>query len=207
MNSSPSAPKYYSCMAPAPNGQGIFPDSVSNMLSYPNSTFRSIPVMFGVTRNEAYSYLKQEELENGISTDRKTQILRTFVANRHRYHKQKIFEILEHEYSSWDTTQTNLTRRDNILQLLSDGLYVAPLMKMAEEHALQGPTYVYAFGHSTQAEKYHNWSSAVHGDDLPYVFGAPLVDGIGYFPKKYTAEEKRLSASMMRYWTNFAKTG
>lgn len=47
----------------------------------------------------------------------------------------------------------------------------------------------------------------VHGEDLPYVFGAPLVDGFGHFPHNYTRSEVALSEALMVFWGNFARTG
>lgn len=47
----------------------------------------------------------------------------------------------------------------------------------------------------------------VHGEDLPYIFGAPLVDGFSHFPRNYTKSEVALSEALMIFWSNFARTG
>ncbi|KAB7498140.1 Neuroligin-4, X-linked [Armadillidium nasatum] len=47
----------------------------------------------------------------------------------------------------------------------------------------------------------------VHGEELAYVFGAPLVKGFSHFGLNYTLEEQFLSELVMILWTNFAKTG
>lgn len=47
----------------------------------------------------------------------------------------------------------------------------------------------------------------IHGEELPYVFGAPLVGGLAHFSRNYTKAEVALSESVMLYWGNFAKTG
>lgn len=47
----------------------------------------------------------------------------------------------------------------------------------------------------------------VHGEDLPYIFGAPLVDGFSHFPRNYTKSEVALSEAVMIFWSNFARTG
>lgn len=47
----------------------------------------------------------------------------------------------------------------------------------------------------------------VHGEDLPYVFGAPLVEGFSHFPQNYTKSEVALSEALIVYWSNFARTG
>ncbi|XP_063430524.1 neuroligin-4, X-linked-like isoform X4 [Mytilus trossulus] len=204
----PLPPKYYSCFAPTPGGGQMFPDNIRELLKRRDTVFSQIPVMFGVTRNEAYSYLKQRELEEGITKERKAQIIRTFVHNLYKFHRQKLYEIIDFQYTEWNKEQDRNTTRDNVMDMLSDGLYVAPVVEMAHEHAKRGAgTYFYNFGYSTQSENFPQWSSGVHGDELPYVFGAPLVDGISPFPSRYTKNEKKLSAAVMRFWTNFAKSG
>lgn len=47
----------------------------------------------------------------------------------------------------------------------------------------------------------------VHGEEMPYVFGAPLVEGFGHFPQNYTKSEIALSESIMLFVANFARTG
>lgn len=48
---------------------------------------------------------------------------------------------------------------------------------------------------------------SVHGEELPFVFGAALVDGFGHFPKNYTKSEAALSESIVQYFANFVRTG
>ena len=45
---------------------------------------------------------------------------------------------------------------------------------------------------------------APHGSEVPYVFGTLRV---GLNTRKYDATDRRISAEMEDYWTNFAKTG
>lgn len=47
---------------------------------------------------------------------------------------------------------------------------------------------------------------SIVGEDLPYIFGAPLASA-GPFQSRYSPEERLLSEAIMVYWTNFAKTG
>jgi neuroligin len=47
----------------------------------------------------------------------------------------------------------------------------------------------------------------IHGEDLPYFFGAPLVGGFNHFPRNYTKAEVSLSEIVMLYWSNFIRTG
>lgn len=54
---------------------------------------------------------------------------------------------------------------------------------------------------------YKQRMGTVHGEDLPYVFGAPLVEGFSHFPRNYTKSEVALSEATMIFWSNFARTG
>ena len=206
INAVPKAPKYYSCFAPSVDSWTVLPKKAETIIKEKKSKFASAKVMFGITKNEAYSYLKQQEIQKGISEFRKTQIIRTYVQNVFRYHRQKIFEILDHHYTDWNRISDKISKRNNILELLSDGQYVGPLVKTAQYHAETAPTYLYAFTYSTQSEDTQD-VHGIHGDELPYVFGAPLVGGLSPFPSVYTSAEKMLSEAVMTYWTNFAKTG
>ena len=208
VRSVPMSPKYYTCFAPV-IGQGkmFSGKTLQQMIDARNTKFANTKIMFGLTRKEAYSYLKQNEIENGISEYKKKQYLRTYVNNVFKCHKQKIYDILDLQYTHWDEPQSDKTRRDDVMDMISDGQYKAPLVKMALEHAKTADTYMYSFAYSTQSEEYPQWSGGVHGDELPYIFGAPLVDGLSPFPHRYSPQEKELSKIMMRMWTNFAKTG
>lgn len=48
---------------------------------------------------------------------------------------------------------------------------------------------------------------SVHGEELPYLFGAPLVEGFNHFPKNYTKSELALCEAFISYMSNFARTG
>lgn len=47
----------------------------------------------------------------------------------------------------------------------------------------------------------------IHGEELPYLFGAPLVGGFMHFVRNYTKSEVLLAETTMIYWSNFARTG
>ncbi|XP_044249940.1 neuroligin 4-like isoform X2 [Drosophila takahashii] len=70
-----------------------------------------------------------------------------------------------------------------------------------------GRCYFYVFDYQTKDGDYPQRMGTVHGEDLPYIFGAPLVDGFSHFPQNYTKSETALSEAVMIFWTNFARTG
>lgn len=53
-----------------------------------------------------------------------------------------------------------------------------------------------------------DWVGCDHSDDIALTFGAPFATyGFVATGLKFTPRERELSGAMMRYFTNFAKTG
>lgn len=56
--------------------------------------------------------------------------------------------------------------------------------------------------HRYRGHPWPEWMGVLHGDEIMFIFGETLK------PKSnFSHADKRLSARMMTYWTNFAKTG
>lgn len=66
---------------------------------------------------------------------------------------------------------------------------------------------MYVFAHNAEAGEHATISQSIQGEDLPFVFGAPLGGNTGPFQTFYNADERLLSEAVMRYFTNFARTG
>lgn len=121
------------------------------------------------------------------------------------------------EYTDWEqTNQHPIKTRDAAVSALSDAQYVAPLVHTADlltmlNNAPEGEAgpkcYFSVFDYQTKDGDYPQRMGTVHGDDLPYIFGAPLVDGFAHFPRNYTKSEIALSEAIMIYWSNFVRTG
>lgn len=50
-------------------------------------------------------------------------------------------------------------------------------------------------------------SGSVRGEDVPYVLGLPLVGGRPFFPHNYSGPDAQVSLMLMRYLSNFARSG
>ncbi|XP_069987680.1 uncharacterized protein [Penaeus vannamei] len=98
--------------------------------------------------------------------------------------------------------------RDQTLEILSDAQITAPVVQMANLHSNLNPkSYFYCFSHQSAFGDYLVDQGTVHGEELAYVFGAPLVSGFNHFGLNYTRDEKFLSELVMTLWSNFARTG
>jgi para-nitrobenzyl esterase len=87
-------------------------------------------------------------------------------------------------------------------QWVVDTMYRCPVVAQLYWHAVAGNTaYEYQFDRAAPGREA---VGAVHGIEVPYVFGTvSSEDGAS----KYTAVDREISAAMQRYWTNFARTG
>lgn len=48
---------------------------------------------------------------------------------------------------------------------------------------------------------------SVRGEDIPYIFGLPLVAGGTFFPRNYSRQDQGVAEAVLTFFTNFAKTG
>lgn len=132
---------------------------------------------------------------------------------------KEIHLTVSNEYTDW-TRSPSMTRAtdifESLVETLSDATLVAPAVKTALLHdrskrskSSAASTYFYEFAHATERGDYPSQLGCVAGDDLPYIFGAPLVPGmnLGYFSSSYTKQETSFSEMVMTYLGNFVRTG
>ncbi|XP_055926942.1 neuroligin-4, X-linked-like isoform X2 [Argiope bruennichi] len=171
--------------------------------------FGMFDLMFGVTRVESYFQISEKEEKDGLSIERRDKLLRTLVRNIFNFHLQEIFLTIVNEYTDWTKAiQHDINVLDNTLDALGDALVVAPMVRSANYHSMsQRRSFFYVFNYQTEDGKFPQRQGCVSGEDLQFVFGAPLVRTLGHFKKNYTQQEVVLSEAIMTYWVNFAKYG
>ncbi|XP_054273018.1 neuroligin-4, Y-linked-like [Macrosteles quadrilineatus] len=166
-------------------------------------------LLLGVVKAEAYTTFSGDDVQYGIESERRTRILRTFVRNTYRYHLSEILATIANEYTDWERpVQHPINIRDETLEALSDAQVVAPVIHTADLHSsARRNSYLYVFDYQSKFGDYPQRQGCIHGEELPYVFGAPLVAGMMHFPRNYTKAEILLSEATILYWSNFARTG
>lgn len=50
-------------------------------------------------------------------------------------------------------------------------------------------------------------TGSVHGEDLPYILGLPLIGGGPFFPHNYSHNDATISKSLIQYISNFVRKG
>ncbi|XP_034232919.1 neuroligin-1-like [Thrips palmi] len=169
-------------------------------------------LVIGVVRAEAFLSFSSADEQFGLESDRRAKILKNFVRNTLSFHRSEILATVLNEYTDWERpVQHPVNLRDETLEALSDARVVAPAVLTADLHAAVTPnrTYIYVFDYQTKFGDYQQRQGCIHGEELPYVLGAPLAgtEGLSFFTNNYTKQEGLLSEAVMTYWTNFARTG
>lgn len=220
------SPSYLSAFGPSVDGVVIRPgrsnqdiDESSRASKRSQAQNTPFDLMFSVVTGEALWRFSASDIQSGFEGDRRDKIIRTYVRNAYNYHLSEIFYTIVNEYTDWErTNQHPIITRDAAVSALSDAQYVAPLVhtgdllsqpssNSGQEGEGGSKCFFSVFDYQTKDGDYPQRMGTVHGEELPFVFGAPLVEGFSHFPKNYTKSEIALSEAIMIYWSNFVRTG
>ncbi|PAA59016.1 hypothetical protein BOX15_Mlig032592g2 [Macrostomum lignano] len=100
-------------------------------------------------------------------------------------------------------------------ELTGDNTFKCPVIDFAEFYlrflerkaSLGNNVWMYSFEHHTESLPMPEWTGAMHGYELDYTFGMPFNENFTKNFYKYTPAEEELSRDMLKFWSNFAKTG
>ncbi|XP_028838344.1 neuroligin-2b isoform X1 [Denticeps clupeoides] len=199
--------RYHIAFGPVVDGD-VVPDDPEILMQ--QGEFLNYDILLGVNQGEGMKFVDDSEGEDGISAASFDYTISNFVDNLYGYPEGKdiLRETIKFMYTDWADRDNGDMRRKTLLALFTDHQWVAPAVATAKLHAeFQSPVYFYTFHHHCQTEARPEWADAAHGDEIPYVFGVPMVGATDLFPCNFSKNDIMLSAVVMTYWTNFAKTG
>uniref|UniRef100_A0A8B9RGF5 Carboxylesterase type B domain-containing protein n=1 Tax=Astyanax mexicanus TaxID=7994 RepID=A0A8B9RGF5_ASTMX len=201
--------RYHIAFGPVVDGD-VVPDDPEILMQ--QGEFLNYDLLIGVNQGEGLKFVDDggSESEEGISAAAFDYTISNFVDNLYGYPEGKdiLRETIKFMYTDWADRDNGEMRRKTLLALFTDHQWVAPAVATAKLHAdYQSPVYFYTFYHHCQTETRPEWADAAHGDEIPYVFGVPMIGATDLFPCNFSKNDVMLSAVVMTYWTNFAKTG
>ncbi|KAI5104553.1 neuroligin 2b isoform X1, partial [Silurus meridionalis] len=201
--------RYHVAFGPVVDGD-VVPDDPEILMQ--QGEFLNYDLLIGVNQGEGLKFVDDggSESEEGISAAAFDYTISNFVDNLFGYPEGKdiLRETIKFMYTDWADRDNGEMRRKTLLALFTDHQWVAPAVATAKLHAdYQSPVYFYTFYHHCQTETRPEWADAAHGDEIPYVFGVPMIGATDLFPCNFSKNDVMLSAVVMTYWTNFAKTG
>jgi len=111
-------PRYRSAFGPVLDGRSVVPHQPSYLMAHAASVapvFEASAVLVGVTADDSPASGgvgrgngggRQRNDDDGLSTVEdaasRRRLLRTYVQNVYRYHRQKIYDVLAYHYTDWE---------------------------------------------------------------------------------------------------------
>ncbi|XP_077983368.1 pyrethroid hydrolase Ces2e-like [Glandiceps talaboti] len=137
----------------------------------------------------------------------------SFVLSPHVARHGEVHDAVKYLYTDWeyaDSTEYNYL--DVMSQIAGDPFFVCPANRCARDlYDAGADVYLYQIDyHPTTSAYKKTWTKAAHGDDEQYVFGWQFLPQL--YPDIETKfqmkdEEHQMSLQIMKYFTNFAKSG
>ncbi|KAM6409219.1 fatty acyl-CoA hydrolase precursor, medium chain-like isoform 2-T2 [Rhynochetos jubatus] len=182
----------------------FFPKSPRQLLS--EKVINAVPYIIGVNNCEfgwvLPMVMKFPPYIDGLDKDVARQVLQSTLALPL---KDVTSEVVDRVYDEYIGKAENRAQvRDGLLDAIGDSLFVLSAIEVARHHRDAGnPVYFYEFQHrpSSATGVVPEFVKADHTDEIAFVFGKPFLAG------NATEEESKLSRTVMRYWTNFARNG
>ncbi|KAL3848211.1 hypothetical protein ACJMK2_019084 [Sinanodonta woodiana] len=178
-----------------------------------SGNFKKCPILLGNNVNEASFWLVyfnknlfRYNAETFISRHQ-FEVLIDTLFDYHPYYPKRLnsfgIEAIKFQYTHWQDPYNQEMNRYNIDMAVGDFHFICPTVDLALHYASDGsPVYYYVFDHRSSVHLWHEWMGVLHADEINFVFGEPINKNFDY-----THHEKKLALKMMKYWSNFAKTG
>ncbi|KAI5713871.1 hypothetical protein M8J76_006916 [Diaphorina citri] len=208
------SPRFKTAFGPIIDGN-VIPNDPEQCMTVYRDIFSRYELMFGLTQSESYHQLDGISLLFGMKFEQTETLLRDFVYSKYEAHPDVALAKILQEYNNWNKSLAGMTpkseaeqNRDNVLSILNDALYNAPVIQMGEYHAKANrETYFYVFGHKTDNGLFPYTDQSVSGEEVPYFLGVPLDGDLSYYKSKYTTREKLHSEVILTWVSNFARSG
>ncbi|KPM10761.1 acetylcholinesterase-like protein 4 [Sarcoptes scabiei] len=168
--------------------------------------FKRTKLLMGSNKEEG-SYFIVYQLNHLFNTSEDIYLTREEYAESIRALTPNVHPIgqdaIIHKYTDWLNPDDPIQNRDAIDKIVGDYHFTCQVNKMADRYASVGnEVYMYYFTHRSSRNPWPKWMGTMHGDEINFIFGEPLIPNSGY-----TEEEVALSKQIMKCWANFAKSG
>ena len=174
--------------------------------------FKKCPILIGTNANEGTYFLMYDASDfitlKGLQMNREQFV---FTMNQVFYYYPQYpvkinsfgLEAIIFQYTNWLKPEDDLANFRGLDQAIADYHFVCQVNEFAHAYAQSGQNvYMYRFTERYSSNPWPSSLGVMHADEITFAFGLPLR------PKaNFTALERELSRQIMRYWTNFAKSG
>ena len=171
--------------------------------------FNKVPLISGFNSHEgAHNTPQKFHPPRDITTSVLREFINNFVENHILQDNNKtaviIEDAIEFQYTPWSKTPDSPSLRQEIVNIMSDYYVAAPTLGVLGIHSALAPTYMFEFNHRSAESDTDAWMGVAHGENTPYVFGAPFLNSTAL---NFTNEDRNISRLIMTLYANFAKYG
>ncbi|XP_070571153.1 cholinesterase 1-like [Ptychodera flava] len=186
----------------------FIPENVNKMLK--DHSFNKLKVMMGFAKDEGtfmpFLFMPQMRNETELFVDR-ANFDSIFDATVSQVKGKPILkELIEYQYSDKVEFDSHVNYADLLNEIMTDLSASCAVLDVTHAYAsAEQRVYLYHYTHQPSRSIYDiAWMKAAHGELQQYLFGFHLMEGWDW---NITDEEAEMSLRIMKYWTNFAKTG
>jgi len=184
---------------------GFLPEDPISLLSKGNFSF--VDTIRGFNVHEfGFWYASSPQVNTSVDV---TAAIRWFESMSQGYTEMtKLTQLLEYSYITQNSSSDQL--RSEIISGLSDFMFIGPTEQSAKMISLVpslSKHYIYQFNYRHSQSKMPSWLTAVHTDEIDFVFNVSLTPFVEARRGPPNATDVQVSEQMMTMWTNFAKTG
>lgn len=188
--------------------------------------FAEIDLLIGLNSDEGFTELKSlskmlgdkvNSFSEGMSRQQQKIYIDKLFKDMNKTYNDVMIDSILHQYTNWSNKNDPVLRRTMFLDFLMDVHYTYTTVQTADAHfRTESPnnTYMYHFKHKPSFSLSPSWiEGADHSEEVPFVLGFPRFFMYLYGIIKadpalgLPQNELLLSKIMMKYWTQFAKTG
>uniref|UniRef100_A0A3Q3WGI4 Carboxylesterase type B domain-containing protein n=1 Tax=Mola mola TaxID=94237 RepID=A0A3Q3WGI4_MOLML len=177
---------------------GVFlPDTIEALMT--SESLRKKEVLLGLNRDEGTYFLIYgvPGFDLGESLITKKQFL--YGIDLIFPGGSEIEDVLMSEYINPASLKNPAVYREALIRMVTDTTFNCPVQGYAQ---ISGKPFLYHFLHRSSVNPWPEWMGVMHGYEIEFVFGRPLIPSLGY-----TEEEVEMSKRFMKHWANFARTG
>ncbi|XP_035825796.1 carboxylesterase 5A [Aplysia californica] len=187
---------------------GFLPDKPSALLS--RGQFSHVDTLRGYNSEELGAFIPAFAGSNPkpVTLEVAKQVLRSRLVQFNNLDQEKLQKVMETTFLK-DKSSPDVLRREAMDAgdvSAFQGSTVVELEKVVSK-APEKKHYLYLFNHRPSYSKAPQWMSALHGDELQFLFDVrqQMFTDKGNGPPN--ADDIQVSQQIMERWTNFAKTG
>ncbi|KAF5303035.1 hypothetical protein FQR65_LT08364 [Abscondita terminalis] len=179
---------------------------VQPLIKLAQKHFKQKDVMVGANDDEGYYFLMYYFPHIFRNEENITITYEDFVSviRNSRNDKTELeIEAIIYEYTNWVNLNDSEKNRNALDKVIGDQFFTCSTNDFADAYA-ESDNSVYVYHYMQKSDKHYwpKWSGTLHADEVAFVFGEPMVKDRGY-----SREEVQFSKRLMKYWSNFAKTG